>query len=150
LPAPDVYDAIQRGVVDGVACDFAAMKGFRFAEVTKYTTISNLYVLPMGLVMNPKVWDSLSPDIKKIFEELCGRRFSLENAKSFDKNNLIGQEYVKEKGGEIMELSPEQKKIWAQKFEVINKKWVTDMEAKNLPGQKVLDDAKLFLKKYSK
>jgi TRAP-type C4-dicarboxylate transport system substrate-binding protein len=150
LPASDVYDALQRGVVDGITTDFAAMKGFRFAEVAKYCTISNLYVLPMGLAMNQKVWDSLPPDIKNIMEELCGLRFALENAKSFDKNNQVGREYFKEKGGEITELSAEQRKIWGQKFEIIDKKWVANIEAKGLPGKKVFEDASFLVKEYSK
>ena len=149
MPASDLYDALQRGMVDGMLTDFAALKGFRFVEVVKYCTLSNFYSLPMGYAINLKTWNSLPPDIQKVLEELGGFRFAEENAKSFDKNDLIGRDLSKGKV-EMHELSAEQKKIWAAKFKDVNEKWVADMEAKGLPGKKVYEDAVSLLKKYSK
>jgi TRAP-type transport system periplasmic protein len=149
MPASDLYDALQRGMVDGMLTDFAALKGFRFVEVVKYGTLANFYSLPMGYTVNLKTWNSLSPDIQKVLEDLGGFRFAEENAKSFDKNDLIGQELSKGKV-EIHQLSAEQKKIWAEKFKNVDEKWVADMEAKGLPGKKVYEDALSLLKKYSK
>ena len=149
MPASDLYDALQRGMVDGMLTDFAALKGFRFVEVVKYCTPANFYSLPMGYAANLKSWNSLPPDIQKIMEELTGLRFAENNAKSFDKNDVIGRDLSKGKV-EIHELSAEQKKIWAEKFKNIYEKWVTDMEAKGLPGKKVYEDALSLLTKYSK
>jgi TRAP-type C4-dicarboxylate transport system substrate-binding protein len=150
LPAPDVYDALQRGMVDGVATDFAAVKNFRFIEVANYATIVNLYLLPMGLAMNLDVWNSFSPDIKKIMEEIFGLRTAKNNAKTFDKHNLLGQEAWEKKGLGVYQLSAEEKKIWEEKFKLINEKWVADMEAKGLPGKRVFEEANMLLKRYSK
>jgi TRAP-type C4-dicarboxylate transport system substrate-binding protein len=149
MPASDLYDALQRGMVDGMLTDFAAVKGFRFVEVVKYCTLSNFYTLPMGLAMNLKAWNSLPPDIQKVLEELSGRRFAEENAKSFDKNDLIGRDAAKGRI-EIHELSAEQKKLWAAKFKDVDNKWIADMDGKGLPGKKVYEDAVSLLKKYSK
>lgn len=149
MPASDLYDALQRGMVDGMLTDFAALKGFRFAEVVKYCTEANFYSLPMGYAVNLKTWNSLPPDVKKVLEELGGYQFAQNNAKSFDKNDLVGRELSKGKI-EIHQLSAEQKKIWDAKFKTINEKWVADMETKNLPGKKVYDEALSLIKKYSK
>jgi TRAP-type C4-dicarboxylate transport system substrate-binding protein len=149
MPASDLYDALQRGMVDGMLTDFAALKGFRFHEVVKYCTILNSYVLPMGYAINLKTWNSLPPDIQKIMEELGGFRFAESNAKSFDKNDIVGRELAKGKI-EIYELTAEEKKIWAQKFKNINEKWVADIEAKGLPGKEVYEETLSLLKKYSK
>ncbi len=149
MPASDLYDALQRGMVDGMLTDFAALKGFRFVEVVKYCTLANFYSLPMGYAINLKTWNSLPPDIQKVFEDLGGPHFAEENAKSFDRNDLIGRDLAKGKI-EIHELSADQKRIWAAKFKDVNEKWVADMDAKGLPGKKVYEDALSLLKKYSK
>ena len=149
MPASDLYDALQRGMVDGMLTDFAALKGFRFVEVVKYCTISNFYSLPMGYAINLKTWNSLPPDIQKVMEDVGGLRFAESNAKSFDRNDLVGRELSKGKI-EIHQLSPEQKKIWAEKFKNVDDKWVADMEAKGLPGKKVYQDTLSLLQKYSK
>ncbi len=149
MPASDLYDALQRGMVDGMLTDFAALKGFRFMEVVKYCTEANFYSLPMGYAVNQKTWDGLPPDVKKVLEELGGRQFAENNAKSFDKNDLVGRDLSKGKI-EVHKLSAEQKKTWDAKFNTINQKWVTDMEAKGLPGKKVYEEALSLLNKYSK
>jgi TRAP-type transport system periplasmic protein len=149
MPASDLYDALQRGMVDGMLTDFAALKGFRFVEVVKYCTLANFYSLPMGFAINLKTWNSLPPDIQKVFEDLGGLRFAQENAKSFDRNDLIGRDLAKGKI-EVHGLSADQKRIWAAKFKDVNEKWVADMDAKGLPGKKVYEDALSLLTKYSK
>jgi TRAP-type C4-dicarboxylate transport system substrate-binding protein len=150
LPIPELYDALSRGMVDGVMTDFGAVKDFKLYEKLKYATISNLYVFPMALVMNQKVWDSLPPDIKIVFDELCGLRFGEINADTFDRNGIIGEDVSKKAGIEIIHLSPEQKKIWAERMKPLSEKWVAEMEAKGLPGKKIYEDTLMLLKKYSK
>lgn len=40
LQMPDVYDALRRGVIDGVTVDLSPLKYWKFSEVVKYTTLS--------------------------------------------------------------------------------------------------------------
>lgn len=148
MPASDLYDALQRGMVDGMLTDFPALQGFRFYEVVKYCTTLNSYVLPMGYAFNLQVWNSLPPDIKKVFEELAWW-FSLQNGKSFDDNAVVGRNLAKGRI-EIHSLSAEQQKIWEAKFKIVNSRWAADMEAKGLPGKEVLAEAQALVRKYSK
>jgi TRAP-type C4-dicarboxylate transport system substrate-binding protein len=150
MPIPELYDALQRGMVDGTITDFTAVKDFKLFEVLKYATISNLYVLPMMLVMNQKVWDGLPSDVKPILEELTGRRLAEQGAATYDKNDLVGQETCKKAGMEIIQLSPEQKRLWGERMKPLSEKWVTEMESKGRPGKKVLEETRLLLEKYSK
>jgi TRAP-type C4-dicarboxylate transport system substrate-binding protein len=150
MPIPESYDALQRGMVDGTVTDFTAVKDFKLFEVLKYATISNLYVVPMMLVMNQKVWDGLPPDVKPILEELTGRRLAKQCAATYDKNDLIGREACKKAGMEIIQPSAEQKKLWGERMKPLNEKWVAEMESKGRPGKQVLEETRLLLEKYSK
>ena len=150
IPIPEVYDALQRGMADGAVIAFSAIKDFKLYEVLKFHTLVDLYVMPMGLAMNQKVWDGLPPDIQKNIEELCGTRMSEIAGVSFDKYGMLAQEIAKKRGAEIYQLPVEQRKIWAERIKPLNEKWIADIEGKGLPGKKIFDDARLLLEKYSK
>ena len=38
MPQPETYDALQKGVVDGLVSPIETLKGWKFAEVIKSTT----------------------------------------------------------------------------------------------------------------
>lgn len=150
IPVPELYDALNRGMADGTVIGFSAVKDFKLFEVLKYHTISNLYVMTMGLAMNLKAWNSLPPDIQKIMEGLIGARLSEMAGNSFDKYDLLGKEEAKKAGAEIYTLPPEEKKRWEERVRPLNEKWVADMEAKGLPGRKIFEEARSLVVKYSK
>ncbi len=150
MPIPDVYDALQKGMADGAVLAFSAIKDFKFYELIRHTTISRLYVMPMSVAINLKVWASLPPDIQKTIEELCGSRMAETAGISYDKYDEFGVEAAKKVKAEIIYLSPEERKRWDDKLKAFNEKWVASMEAKGLPGKKVFEEATSLVKKYSK
>lgn len=150
MPVPELYDALQRGMADGTVIGFSAVKDFKLYEVLKYHTLCNLYVLPMGVAINPKVWDSLPPDIQKTMLDLTGTHMSEMAGASFDKYDLMGKDLAKKAGAQILSLTPEEQKRWDDKVNPVADKWVADMEAKGLPGKKILEETRQLVTKYSK
>jgi len=150
LPLPEVYDALQRGIADGVMTPTSAIKDAKFHEVTKYQTICNLFTIPCALVMDLKVWNSLPPDIQKIFEELTGSRMSEIIGKAVDQTAVLSLEAAKTAGVQTYKLSPEEMKQWASRVKPVNDKWIEEMESKDLQGKMVYEEATQLIKKYSK
>lgn len=150
MPIPDVYDALQKGMADGAVLAFSAIKDFKFYELIRYHTVSRLYVMPMGVAINLKVWAGLPPDIQKTMEDLCGSRMAETAGVSYDKYDQLGIEAAEKVKAEIISLSPEEKKRWSDRFKTFNDKWIADTEAKGLPGRKVFEDVRSLVEKYSK
>ena len=68
LPMPDLYDAVERGTVDGFrgSRPFVSLS-YHTYEVTKYASNRmGLYISPQIMFMNKAVWESLSLKIKKL------------------------------------------------------------------------------------
>ncbi len=67
----EVYDALSKGVFQGIYSGVMGLKDWRYAEVTKYTTlcweISGIYGL--AVVMNKGTWNKLPEDIKDVFNK---------------------------------------------------------------------------------
>jgi TRAP-type C4-dicarboxylate transport system substrate-binding protein len=130
-PMMEVYDAIGKGVNDGVYTPYETIKTFRFAEVAKYTTISwqvgNTY--PFYVAMNKAKYNSLPADIKEIFDRLSGE-FSERYALMWNEIDLVGKKFGAEKGVEYIELSPAEVERWKQAVAPVVDNYVKTMVKK--------------------
>lgn len=104
-------------------------------------------------LMNENKWNSLPPDIQKAIASVSsvyGAQFGGREAFGFAVPKMTLDRIKKEgKTFEKVSLDPgEYEKLIEQGGKPIWKMWVKDMEAKGLPGQKVLDEALLLIKKY--
>lgn len=68
MAIPEVFTALQQGVVDGQENPIGAIINNKFGQVQKYLTISNHAFTPVALVMSPKAYTSLAGDEKKILD----------------------------------------------------------------------------------
>ncbi len=130
-PMMEVYDAMAKGVIDGVNTPFETLKSFRFAEVAKHVTASwqvgNLYTFYVA--MNKNSYNKLSPDLKEIFDRLCGE-FKERFALMWNLIDAEGKEFAEKKGVEIIELSPQEAARWKEAAAPVVKNYVKDMVGK--------------------
>ena len=150
LPISELYEAMQRGMADGAVAPLSTIVDFKLYEVVKYYTVANLYATTMSLAMNQKAWNSLSPDLQKIVEDAAGAKMSAAAGTSYDLYDQKGIEAGKKANGQIYTLPADERKRWAEKTKGLNDKWVSDMEAKGLPGKKLSEEARGLVEKYSK
>lgn len=65
LPMGDIYTAMERGAVDGfVMVHFGFVSDFSWHEVTKYVLDYPLYQATAVILVNPKKWQSLPPEVR--------------------------------------------------------------------------------------
>lgn len=153
----EIYQALERGLLDYISKDWEACMAFKWFEVTKYRTI-----LPMGLwsdflvtSMNWDSWNSLPKDVQKIFEELNGRFMTELIANKFDEEDhklrgVIKGIDKKMRKADFYFVPDGEFQRWKDAVKPVYEKWVKDMEAKGLPGREILEDARKLAEKYSK
>lgn len=132
-PMMEVYDAIAKGVIDGVCSPYETLKTFKFGEVVDYTTVSwqvgSVYCFYVA--MNKDSYDKLKlvPEVKEIFDEVCGEykeRFAL----AWNMMDFEGKEFAKAQGVEFIELSPEEAAKWMEAVEPVIDNYVKEMVGK--------------------
>ncbi|MGN6098721.1 MAG: TRAP transporter substrate-binding protein [Bosea sp. (in: a-proteobacteria)] len=67
MALPEVFTALQQGVVDGQENPIGAILNNKFGQVQKYLTITNHAFTPIGFVMAPRAFEALSPDDRQLF-----------------------------------------------------------------------------------
>ena len=73
MALPEVFTALQQGVVDGQENPIGAILNNKFGQVQKYLTITNHAFTPIGFVMSPSAFAALSQDDQKLFVEAAHR-----------------------------------------------------------------------------
>ena len=81
MPFPEVYTALEQGVVDGQENPLATILASKFYEVQTNTVISNHIYSVWALLMSKKFWDKLSPDEQQLITE-AGKEATLPSARS--------------------------------------------------------------------
>ena len=120
LQMPDVYDALLRGVIDGVTVDLSTLKYWKFAEVTKHVTAD--WQLGTGItfywVMNKSKWNALPPNLQKIFTEVASETRE-KQASLWDQMDIEGMDLFKSKGGQVINLSDAEAARWIKAVEPV-------------------------------
>jgi TRAP-type C4-dicarboxylate transport system substrate-binding protein len=152
IPMPDVYQSLDKGVVDGNVISWEAIYSFRLYEVVKYYTFAPLTSTYFSIPMNKQKWESLPKDIQEAIMSVSG----LEAAKFWGRNffDTVEAAVVEnaKKGGYTMiryTLPPEEVERWVRvSGEPVWKEWVKKMEGKGRPeAQQILNAALEMLKK---
>ena len=151
MPQPATYEALQKGVVEGTFTPIETLKGWKQAEVVKYTTDCKGvgYTTAMFVVMNLDKWNALPDDIKKIMGEVSAEWIDV-HGKVWDSSDKEGLEYTLSLGNKIIPLTEDENKRWAEKVKPIIDDYVTTAEGKGLPGKKAVATVKALIEKNSK
>ena len=145
------YEALQKGVVEGSFGPIEVLKGWRQAEVVKYSTnCYNIgYTTSMFVVMNLKRWNDLPADIQKIFDEVSNEWIDV-HGKTWNSGDEKGREYTKSRGNKIIELTPQEAARWKEKVSPVIDDYINSAKRKGLPGKKYVDALYELIAQYSK
>lgn len=115
MPFPEIYNALEQGVIDAQDNPFYTSVLMKFTEVAKHVTLTNHTLTECVIVVNRDFWNGLSPEVQKIFRE-AARECILTNrsvtAAQFQKLPKLGislDEYAKQHNIEVVELTPEER-----------------------------------------
>jgi TRAP-type C4-dicarboxylate transport system substrate-binding protein len=148
MPGPQFYEALSRGMVDGVFSDDQMVQAYRIDEVLKYCTTISLYSLPCPYVMNLKRYNSLPEDVKRALHGITGTLGVHCNGIQAEFAMLRSKTFLENHGMKYYTLPESEKQKAVSLVQPIIDKWVSGMEAKGLPGRNLVDEAKKWLEKY--
>ncbi|MBP1734840.1 MAG: TRAP-type C4-dicarboxylate transport system, periplasmic component [Deltaproteobacteria bacterium] len=150
MPMSEAYDALSKGVAQGIIGPYEPMKGFRLAEVVDNSTeYGSAYVNANYIVMNKDKWNSLPANIQKIIEQI-NDEWVEKMGKLWDELDKEGKDVFLQKGGKAVVLSKEENAKWSAKLRPILDEYVAGMKAKGLPADEALKFCQDYLAKNQK
>lgn len=142
MPAPESYQTMQRGVIDGVALPWEGVHSFRINELANYHTEIGLYSLAFVVTMNKDVYNSMPEDLQKVIDENSGMALATAAGEMFDKVDAMGRKDAVEAGHEIITLDTQAEKApWQPVLNATVESYLQDLEDDGLPARKVYQRA---------
>ncbi|MBN0989133.1 TRAP transporter substrate-binding protein [Amphritea pacifica] len=139
MPAPQAYQSVQRGVIDGVSLPWEGQLVFRINELTpNHTEVGGLYTLSFLMTMNKDVYNSMPADLQKVLDDNSGAEWAQRAARVFDDLDVKGRAQAVENGDKIYTVeggisNPD----WKPVIDGAIEEYLSELEAKGLPARKV-------------
>ena len=151
MPMPELYQSLQKGVVDGAMYPLEVNKGWKMAEVVDFGTLDYpiAYTSSFYVVMNKDKWAALPDDIKKIITEI-NQEWIPKHGKAWDESDAEGKAFLAAKGGKLIKLSKEEGDKWKAAVAPVFDEYASDVEKKGLPGKELVEFTRKSLEKNSK
>ncbi|WP_206453958.1 DctP family TRAP transporter solute-binding subunit [Aurantimonas marina] len=134
LAFKEVYGALQTGVVDGQENTWSNIYTQKFFEVQDGITETNHQVLAYLLVTSTEWLNGLEPEFRDQFMKIVDEVTAEANA-NVAATEAKNRQNIIDAGGEIRELSPEQRDQWVSTMKPVWEKFTDDI------GQDVIDAA---------
>lgn len=109
----EVYTALQQKTVDGIDIDLNLAYFNKFPEITKYVTMTRSVYSPHLVMISKPFFNKLNAQQQQWIHESFAVMQKFERAE-IRKNEAMIMEKIKEQGGEVIELSPEEKARWIE------------------------------------
>lgn len=148
MPMGDVYLALERGVFEGVAIPVEVLVSRKWAEVLSYAVgNADLGHDCFAMVFNENSWNKLPQDVRSVFNELSGSWMVEFCASEWDRFEVEAVETAKtEYGLEVNYLSEEELARWNELVIPVKYAYAESLDAKGLPGTKVLEETERLAK----
>lgn len=142
MPAPDVYVAAERGVVDGIVTAWGWIQSMRLYEVLPYHTELNICPMPFALVMNRATFEEFTPEEQSNLELIWDELAHAQMYKNILDRIRQNATYLADQPSLV--LPAEDYEHVSEAVKPLLDDWAEAREAEGLPGKAILEDALLW------
>jgi TRAP-type C4-dicarboxylate transport system substrate-binding protein len=112
MPPGQVYENIEKGVIDGAVFPWDAIKGFRLENILKHHLDARVYTSCFHLVMSPKRYAELAPEVQKAIDATTGQALTDKFGAWWNRWDQAGLDAVKPLNHEIVRVDDATREKW--------------------------------------
>ena len=142
----EATDALQKGVVDGIALGVPSVKPYPFYDLIKFANIGfSLGGFPIIYGMNKAAWEALPADIRSIMDQV--NEAAPVHAAEYYLGVMRGDlKEFQDRKMHMYGLPDSEKTQVAAKVAPVWQEWADSLEAKGLAGKRIVEDFKNALR----
>ena len=118
MPPTEIYESVERGVVDGNIMPWGPVGAFKLEEVLKYHLDAGINPVAMYIVFNQRKFDSLPEDVQKVIDEVSAEMFS-NWGRWWHETDQVAIDAARAAGNEIIPMSDEQRQAWQERLQPV-------------------------------
>lgn len=141
LPPGEVYENLQRGVIDGTVFPWDPVNSFGLAEVLNYHLEAGVYTVSFFFVMNQDRFDSLSDTAQACIDEHSGDALVANFDQWWDDWDAPGRAAAEARGSEIRVLSDAERERWREALAPMIDSYIAGVEADGVDNAREIYEA---------
>ena len=140
MPMPELYQSLQKGVVEGGLYPIEVNDGWKMGEVINYVTMSYsiAYTSSFFVVMSKGKWNSISKKDQNTIEQINAEWIPKHGA-AWDAADAAGIKATLNQGHQIIGLDKKESARWKKAVQPVISEYIKKMDGKGLPGKKIVD-----------
>lgn len=150
MPMPDVYQALDKGVIDGAQAVWEAIYAFRLYEIGTNFTVAPMSTVYFSICANKRKFDSLPAEVKaqiKSVSGLAGAKFWGRNFFDTAEKAVLDKLGADKKGFQRTVIDQAESARWTKLSEPIWEDWVKRLEGRGIKDAREVLKATLELAK---
>lgn len=151
MPIPDVMQSLHKKAIDGAILPMEMFPAYKFQNITQYTTElkdgGGFGVSVLLLLMNKKKFESLPKELQNAIDKASGVELIERFSKFASDSEVFGKKLQIKSKGEVISLNEAESEKFNQAGQQVVKRWVKEMNSKNIDGQKIVDAARKSISK---
>lgn len=128
LPPGEVYENIQKNVIDGTVFPWDPVKSFGLNEVLDYHLEAGAYTVPFFFVMNQRKFDAMPENVRRCIDEASGSALVAKFGDWWDTWDAAGRKEAEEAGHVITELSDAERERWHKTLQPVTEAYLDEAE----------------------
>lgn len=140
MPPGQVYENLEKGVLDGAVFPYDAVKGFRLEGLLKHHLDARVYTACFHVVMNEQKYAGLPADAKKAVDDTTGAALVNRFGEWWNKWDQAGIDAVKPRGNVIVAVSNEQREKWRAQLQPVTDGLLAELEKAGIAKPKAILD----------
>lgn len=149
MPPTQVYENLEKGVIDGTVFPWDAVNGFKLYEPLNYHLDARAYTTSFFFVMNERKYRALPEDVRKVIDEISGDALVAKFGDWWDRWDEPGLARSKEKGNRITQLSDEQRQAWRERLAPVTDRYLEKIEQQGVGNaREIYEKAKSYVAEF--
>ena len=132
FPSSDIYIALQKGTIDGVAISTPSVVAYKLGELLHHATMAAYATHNGPIVFNLDTWSSLPEETQQIFIEAAYENAYETIVTLGGMEEQVIKDLQESYGMEVYELTLEERVRWKESTAEVWDQWLNDREAEGL------------------
>jgi len=143
MPPTQVYENLEKGVIDGAVFPWDAIKGFRLENILKHHFDARVYTSCFHIVMNEAKYADLPAEAKKAFDDTTGAALVNRFGDLWAKWDQAGLDAVRPLGHEIVPVTNAQREAWRAQLKPVIDSQLAELEKAGIGNARAIYDEML-------
>jgi len=140
MPPTQVYENLEKGVIDGAVFPWDAIKGFRLEGQLKHHLDARVYTACFHVLMNEQKYAGLPPDVKKAVDDTTGAAMVNRFGELWARWDQAGIEAVKPRGNVIVAVAEAEREKWRARLQPVTDGLLAELEKGGVVNPRAIHD----------